>query len=135
MLYGTLICFRYLADFYEFTFFCPCLERHKKLCFFCCTHVSMISSIMVSGDCFQSMFSIFCHKLRYISSMKARRFCCLFRTCPFGAQLQCFQSGFGSFILICLAPLFYRFYFFLTEFIPGRHFYHPVLLYLISFLG
>ena len=46
-----------------------------------------------------------------------------------GTKFQRFQSGFRSFILIFLAFLLYRFYFFLTKFISTSHFHHPDLFY------
>ena len=56
MLYGTLICFRYLADLHQFSFFRPFLERGKNTRFFFYTHISMIAAVMVTGDCVKPIF-------------------------------------------------------------------------------
>ena len=58
---------------------------------------------------------IFSYKLRHICCMKSCCFCYLVGFGPFGTKFQRFQSGFRLFILIFLAFLLYRFYFFLTK--------------------
>ena len=52
MIYGTLICFRNLADLYQFSFFSTRLERCKNIRFSFYTHISMIAPVMVTSDCF-----------------------------------------------------------------------------------
>ena len=52
MICGTLICFRNLADLYQFSFFGTRLERCENIRFSFYTHISMIAPVMVTSDCF-----------------------------------------------------------------------------------
>lgn len=52
MIYGTLICFRNLTDLYQFPFFGTRLERCENIRFSFYTHISMITPVMVTSDCF-----------------------------------------------------------------------------------
>ncbi len=52
MIYSTLICFRNLADLYQFSFFGARLERCENILCSFYTHISMIAPVIVTSDCF-----------------------------------------------------------------------------------
>ena len=85
MINSCLISLSNLADLYQFTFFSPLLKRCQNCCFFRYAHIATIATIMVAGNCFQSIISVFRYKLRNIGGMKTCRFRYILCTCTFGS--------------------------------------------------
>ena len=115
MVYGTLICSCNFADFYQLALFRTCFDGSQNRCFFLCAHIAMISTVMIARNRFKRVAPIFCHQMAHTGRTET---CCLSHilgTGTFGPQFQRFQSGLGPFILIFLARLLDRFYFFITQ--------------------
>ena len=68
--YRLLVCRLNFADFHKLTFLGPGLKRGKYRSFFLKAHITVITAIMIPGDCFQSMISIFRHQLAHIGCFK-----------------------------------------------------------------
>lgn len=93
--YRLLVCHLNFADFHKLTFFGPGLKRGKYRSFFLKAHIAVITTIMIPGDCFQSMIPIFRHQLAHIGCMEAR---CLRNLCPhtrFAGQKNNLYNGKG----------------------------------------
>ena len=129
MVYCCLVCLCDLTDLDQFTFFCSFLKRRKNGCFFLYAHIAVVSTVVIAGNCIQSMISIFCDKLCNIGSMKSG--CCrnFPGACSFCPHLKCFQPAFCSLIFVFFASLLNSFDFFFTEFISGSHIHHPDIVY------
>lgn len=91
MVYCCLVCLCDLTDLDQFTFFCSFLKRRKNGCFFLYAHIAVVSTVVIAGNCIQSMISIFCDKLCNIGSMKSG--CC--RTSPELAPFARISSAFN----------------------------------------
>ena len=72
----------------EFSLCCPFQKRSKYSGFFLDAHISMVSTIVVARDCFQSVVSVFSNKTSYIRGMKSCFFCNVIRALAFSSEFQ-----------------------------------------------
>ena len=129
MIYCSLVCLGDLTDLHQLTFFCTFLKRCQNGCFFGYTHIAVIATVVIAGDCFDSVIPILCHKASHRTCMEA---CCcgyLPGICSFCTEFQCFQSGLDSLILVILTSLFNFLDLFFTKFVSGSHIHHPDTVY------
>ena len=132
--YRLLVCRLNFADFHKLTFLGPGLKRGKYRSFFLKAHITVITAIMIPGDCFQSMIPIFRHQLAHIGCMEAR---CLRNLTEFHtlcSQFKCFQSCIRTFVLCLSACCLYCGHFLIAEFIVRCHYSSPrySIAYLVS---
>ena len=123
--YRLLVCRLNFADFHKLTFLGPGLKRGKYRSFFLKAHITVITAIMIPGDCFQSMIPIFRHQLAHIGCMEAR---CLRNLTEFHtlcSQFKCFQSCIRTFVLCLSACCLYCGHFLIAEFIVRCHYSSP----------
>lgn len=54
-----------LFDLYDLAFLCSFTEWFKNGGFLLNTHIAVVSSIMVAGNCLKTMITILCNQTRY----------------------------------------------------------------------
>ena len=55
----TLICSRDFFNLYQFSLFRTCFEGSQNSCLFFHTHIAMISTVMIPGNCFSPLLLYF----------------------------------------------------------------------------
>ena len=129
MVYCCLVCLCDLTDLDQFTFFCSFLKRRKNGCFFLYAHIAVVSTVVIAGNCIQSMISIFCDKLCNIGSMKSGCYRNFLGDCSFCPHLKRLQPAFCSLILVFFACLLNSFDLLFTVFLAGSYIHHPDIVY------
>ena len=65
MVYCCLICLCNLTGLNQFPFFSAFLKRCQNGCFFRYAHIAVVSSVVIAGNCFKTVISVFRNQSGY----------------------------------------------------------------------